>query len=158
MLHSADDVQRLTSIVLDPHRQQALRERASLDTAFADIELTAQTVRRQRPGGGVGRAGGASSTVLAERARALPPGVPVAFARLGHARRAMDLALVAPSPAEKAVRLASVTRVLDSISDPHAVQAAAAAARWAEGPAVKAHRPAEMSKTPRRPQGRPPWR
>jgi tetratricopeptide (TPR) repeat protein len=44
----------------------------------------------------------------------------------------MDLALVAPSPAEKAVRLASVTRVLDSIRNPHAVQAAAAAARWAE--------------------------
>ncbi|MFE9069058.1 hypothetical protein [Streptomyces violaceusniger] len=133
MLHSADDIQRLTAIVLDPHRQRALLERASLDTAFSDIELTAQTVRRQRPDDLVKLAAlAASSTVLAERARALPPGVPVAFARLGYARRAMGLALVAPSPAEKAVRLASVTRVLDSISDPHAVQAAVEAARWAE--------------------------
>ncbi|MGA5442232.1 hypothetical protein ACPCKW_22310 [Streptomyces griseoincarnatus] len=133
MLHSADDIQRLTTIVLDPHRQRALLERASLDTAFSDIELAAQAVRHQRPDALVELAAlAASSTVLAERARALPPGVPVAFARLGHARRAMDLALVAPFPAEKAVRLASVTRVLESIGDPHAVQAAVEAARWAE--------------------------
>ncbi|MGW2287010.1 hypothetical protein [Streptomyces phaeochromogenes] len=133
MLHSAGDIQRLTEIAVDPHRQRALLERASLDTAFADIELTAQTVRRQCPDDLVKLAAlAASSAILAERARALPPGVPVAFARLGHARRAMDLALVAPFPAEKAVRLAQVAGVLAKINDQCAVEAALEAARWAE--------------------------
>lgn len=133
MLHSSGDIQRLTMIALDPHRQRALLERASLDTAFADIEMTAQLIRHQRPDDLVELAAlAASSAILAERARALPPGVPVAFARLGHARRAMDLALVAPFPSEKAVRLAKVACVLAGISDPHAGEAAAEATRWAE--------------------------
>ncbi|MET7295351.1 hypothetical protein ABZS79_24970 [Streptomyces griseoloalbus] len=133
MLHSLGDIQRLTEIALDPHRQRALLERASLDTAFSHIELTAQTVRRHRPDDLVAlTALAASSAMLAERARALPAGVPVAFARLGHARRAMDLALVAPFPAEKAVRLAKLAHVLVGIDDRHAVEAASEATRWAE--------------------------
>ncbi|MGA5506981.1 hypothetical protein [Streptomyces umbrinus] len=133
MLHSAGDLKRLTGIALDPHRQRALMERASLDTAFTHIELTAQLVRRQCPEDLVElTALAASSTVLAERAGALPAGVPLTFARLGHARRAMDLALVAPFPAEKAVRLARVARVLVEVRDRLAAEAATGAARWAE--------------------------
>jgi hypothetical protein len=133
MLHSVGDLQRLTTIALDPHRQRALLERASLDTAFSHIELTAEMVRSQCADELVELAALAvSSAILAERARALPPGVPMAFARLGHARRAMDLALVAPFPAEKAVRLAKVARVLVGVGDQHAAEAAAEAARWAE--------------------------
>ncbi|MEU9167656.1 hypothetical protein AB0D34_07635 [Streptomyces sp. NPDC048420] len=133
MLHSAGDLKRLTDIALDPHRQRALMERASLDTAFTHIELTAQLVRRQCPEDLVElTALAASSAVLAERARALPAEVPLAFARLGHARRAMDLALVAPFPAEKAVRLARVARVLVEVGDRLAAEAASEAARWAE--------------------------
>ncbi|MCX4564233.1 hypothetical protein [Streptomyces sp. 2-1] len=133
MLHSAGDLQRLSAIALDPHRQRALMERASLDTAFTHIELTAQMVRRQCPDNVVElTALAASSTVLAERARALPADVPVTFARLGQARRAMDLALVAPFPAEKAVRLARVARVLGEVGHQLATAAASEAARWAE--------------------------
>ncbi|MFG2327029.1 hypothetical protein [Streptomyces sp. NPDC048568] len=133
MLHSVGDLQRLTTIALDPHRQRALLERASLDTAFSHIELTAGMVRRQCPDDLVELAAlAASSAMLAERARALPRGVPLAFARLGHARRAMDLALVAPFPAEKAVRLAKVARVLVGVDDQLSVEAASEAARWAE--------------------------
>lgn len=137
MLHSAGDLKRLTDIALDPHRQRALMERASLDTAFTHIELTAQLVRRQCPEDLVElTALAASSAVLAERASALPAGVPLTFARLGHARRAMDLALVAPFPAEKAVRLARVARVLVGVSDRLAAEAASEAAseaaRWAD--------------------------
>lgn len=133
MLHAAGDVQRLTSIALDPHRQRALLERASLDTAFSHIELTAQTVRRQCPDDLVELAAlAASSAVLAERARALPSDVPVTFARLGHAQCAMDLALVAPFPAEKAVRLAKVARVLVGAGDRRAVEAASKAAHWSQ--------------------------
>ncbi|MFD3627325.1 hypothetical protein [Streptomyces sp. NPDC058698] len=133
MLHSAGDLKRLTDIALDPHRQRALMERASLDTAFTHIELTAQLLRRQCSDDLVGLAVlAASSAVLAERARALPAGVPVTFARLGHARRAMDLALVAPFPAEKAVRLAKVARVLVGVGDQLAAEAASEAARWAD--------------------------
>ncbi|MFC5670592.1 hypothetical protein [Streptomyces incanus] len=133
MLHSVGDLERLTTIALDPHRQRALLERASLDTAFSHIELTAETVRRQCPDDLVELAAlAASSAILAERARALPPGVPMAFARLRHARRAMDLALVAPYPAEKAVRLAKVARVLAEVGDQLAAEAAAEAARWAD--------------------------
>ncbi|MFB8023877.1 hypothetical protein ACFC36_35475 [Streptomyces rubiginosohelvolus] len=133
MLHSVGDLKRLTDIALDPHRQRALMERASLDTAFTHIELTAQLVRRQSPEDLVElTALAASSAVLAERARALPAGVPLTFARLGHARRAMDLAFVAPFPAEKAVRLARVARVLVEVGDRLAAEAASEAARWAE--------------------------
>ncbi|MFE3547388.1 hypothetical protein ACFXN2_01815 [Streptomyces kronopolitis] len=133
MLHSAGDLKRLTGIALDPHRQRALMERASLDTAFTHIELTAQLVRRQCPEDLVElTALAASSAVLAERARVLPTGVPLTFARLGHARRAMDLALVAPFPAEKAVRLAKVARVLVEVGDRLAAEAASEAAQWAE--------------------------
>ncbi|WP_461025861.1 hypothetical protein [Streptomyces sparsus] len=133
MLHSAGDLKRLTDIALDPHRQRALIERASLDTAFTHIELTAQLLRRQCPEDLVELTGlAASSAVLAERARALPAEVPVTFARLGHARRAMDLALVTPFPAEKAVVLARVARVLVRVGDRLAAEAASEAARWAE--------------------------
>ncbi|MFM9540155.1 hypothetical protein ACKI1P_21215 [Streptomyces turgidiscabies] len=133
MLHSAGDLNRLTGIALDPHRQRALMERASLDTAFTHIELTAQLVRRQCPEDLVElTALAASSAVLAERARALPAEVPLTFARLGHARRAMGLALVAPFPAERAVRLARVARVLVGVGDQLAAEAASEAARWAD--------------------------
>lgn len=133
MLHGAGDIQRLTAIALDPHRQRALLERASLDTAFSHIELTAQAVRRQHPDDVVELAAlAASSAMLAERARAMPVGVPMAFARLGHARRAMDLALVAPFPAERAVCLAKVARVLAEVGDRHTAEVASEAARWAE--------------------------
>ncbi|MFF3851277.1 hypothetical protein [Streptomyces sp. NPDC002328] len=133
MLHSAGDLKRLTDIALDPHRQRALMERASLDTAFTHIELTAQLVRRQCPDDLVElTALAASSSVLAERARALPAEVPLTFARLGHAPRAVDLALVAPFPAEKAVRLARVARVLVGVGDRLAAGAATEAARWAD--------------------------
>ncbi|MEU5193600.1 hypothetical protein AB0G86_05980 [Streptomyces scabiei] len=133
MLHSAGNLKRLTDIALDPHRQRALMERASLDTAFTHIELTAQMVRRQCPEDLVElTALAASSAVLAERARTLPAGVPLTFARLGHARRAMGLALVAPFPAEKAVRLAKVARVLVAAGDRLAAEAASEAARWAD--------------------------
>ncbi|MEU0027478.1 hypothetical protein [Streptomyces sp. NPDC006335] len=133
ILHSAGDLKRLTDIALDPHRQRALMERASLDTAFTHIELTAQLVRRQCPEDLVALTALAGSTaVLAERARALPAEVPLTFARLGHARRAMDLALVAPFPAEKAIRLAGVARVLVGVGDRLAAEAASEAARWAD--------------------------
>jgi hypothetical protein len=133
MLHSAGDLERLTAIALDPHRQRALLERASLDTAFSHIELTAQQVQLQADPDLVELAAlAASSAMLAERSRTLPRAVPLAFARLGHAQRALGLALVDPFPAERAVRLAKVSRVLAGIGDPHALQAAEEAARWAE--------------------------
>ncbi|MGI5144242.1 hypothetical protein [Streptomyces sp. CA-106110] len=133
MLHSINDSERLTAIALDPRRQQALLGRASLDAAFSDIELSAQMIRRRRPVDLTGLAGlAASRTMLTQWARALPVGLPVAFAHLGYQQRAVQFALLAPYPAGKAVRLANVARALVSAGDQHAVQAARDAARWAK--------------------------
>ncbi|NYJ36788.1 hypothetical protein HNR10_004669 [Nocardiopsis aegyptia] len=132
MLHSSGDSERLTAIVLDPYRQRALLERASLDTAYSEIELSAQMVRDRRPGDlGDLAALAACSAMLTERARSLPPSLPVAFARLGYPQRAIEFALAAPDPALKAVCLAKVARALAGTDDQHAIQAAREAARWA---------------------------
>ncbi|MFD4687235.1 hypothetical protein, partial [Streptomyces sp. NPDC058461] len=133
MLHTAGDVKRLSDFALDPRRQRALMERAALDSAFAQIELTAELVRRRCPGDLVElTALAASSAVLAERAWAIPADVPVAFALLGQPRRAIDVALVAPLPADKALRLAGVAVVLDKAADGLAGEAAGLAGRWAD--------------------------
>ncbi|MET8977389.1 hypothetical protein ABZX85_17385 [Streptomyces sp. NPDC004539] len=134
MLHSIGDGERLTALVaLDPRRQQALLARASLDAALSEIDLNAQMVRRRCPQDLKGLAGlAASRAVLNERAQGVPANLPAAFARLGHPQRALRFALVAPYPAAKAVRLAKVARVLAQTGDPHAVQAARDAARWAQ--------------------------
>ncbi|MGW3664406.1 hypothetical protein [Streptomyces sp. NPDC005141] len=133
MLHSTDNSERLIAIALDPRRQHALLRHASLDAAFSDIELSAQMIRRRRPDDLTGLAGlAASRAILAERARALPESLPVAFALLGHPQPAMQFALLAAYPAEKAVRLADVARALAGASAQHALQAAREAAEWAE--------------------------
>ena len=134
MLHGIGDGERLTALVaLDPHRQQALLARASLDAALSEIDLAAQMVRRRRPQDLPGLAGlAASRAVLNERAHGVPANLSVAFARLGHPQRALQFARVAPYPAAKAVRLAKVARALAETGDPHAGQAAWDAARWAQ--------------------------
>lgn len=132
MLHSTGDSERLTEIVLDPRRQGALLKRASLDTAFSEIELSAQMVRHRQPDNLRDLAAFAACyTILTERSRALPPNLPVAFARLGHPQRAIKFALAAPHPVLKAVYLAKVARALVGTDDQHATQAAQKAACWA---------------------------
>ncbi|MFF7234552.1 hypothetical protein [Streptomyces sioyaensis] len=136
MLTSNDDSERLTAIALDPQRQQALLGRASPDAALSDVERSAQMIRRHRPNDLTGLAGlAASRAILTEQGRSLPASIAVAFARLGHPQRARQFALLAPHPAEKAVRLASVARALADAGDQHADQAAETAKDavwWAE--------------------------
>ncbi|MFK0154299.1 hypothetical protein ACIQVK_19765 [Streptomyces sp. NPDC090493] len=134
MLHSIGDGGRLTALVArDPHRQQALLARASLDAALSEIDLTAQMVRRVCPQDLEELAGlAASRAMLNELVQVVPLDLPVALAQLGHPRRALQFARVAPDPASKAVRLAKVAQVLSEAGDPHAVQAARDSARWAQ--------------------------
>ncbi|MGW2800765.1 hypothetical protein [Streptomyces sp. NPDC001269] len=132
MLYSTEDSERLTTIALDPRRQRTLLGQASLDAAFFDIELSARMIRRRHPDDLTELAAlAASRAVLTEQARAVPVSVAVAFARLGHPQRAEQFALMAPHPAEKAIRLASVARALEKTGDRRSVEAAREAARWA---------------------------
>ncbi|ALO91252.1 hypothetical protein SHL15_0035 [Streptomyces hygroscopicus subsp. limoneus] len=133
MLYSTEDSERLTTIALDPRRQRALLGRASLDAAFSDIDLSARMIRRRRPDDLTELAAlAALRAMLMEQARAVPVGVAVAFARLGHHQRSLQFALMAPHPAEKASRLASVARTLEETGDRRSAEAAREAARWAE--------------------------
>ncbi|NNJ02690.1 hypothetical protein HHX38_00800 [Streptomyces sp. PKU-MA01144] len=133
VLRGASGTERLVSLVLDPHRQLALLARSSVDTALSEVELTHQMVERETPGDlGILAALAASRDMLYEDARALPPSISVAFARLGHPQRAMGLARTAPYPEDKAIRLAKVACVLASTDHEQAIEAAQEAARWAE--------------------------
>ncbi|MFG2232285.1 hypothetical protein ACGFNX_20110 [Streptomyces sp. NPDC048723] len=133
MLRRSGGTERLVSLVLDPHRQRVLLAQAAVDAALSEIELVRQVIEDEAPGDLATMAALAvSRDLLHDDARALPSSIPVAFARLGYPQRAMDLALAAPYPEDRAVRLAKVTRALASVGDGHAVQAAQEAARWAE--------------------------
>ncbi|MFF2777062.1 hypothetical protein ACFVU3_19405 [Streptomyces sp. NPDC058052] len=133
MLRRSGGSERLVSFVLDPSRQRALLARAAVDAALSEIELVRQVIEDEAPGDLATMAALAvSRDLLYDDARALPLSVPVAFARLGYPQRALDLALTAPYPEDRAVRLAKVTRALASVGDGHAVQAAQEAALWAE--------------------------
>ncbi|MGW2105107.1 hypothetical protein [Streptomyces sp. NPDC001948] len=132
MLRSKGNAKRLAAFILDPRRQRALLDRGLVDTAVSEVELTRQQVERETPGDlGTLAALAVSRAVLAARAAAMPPSIPVAFARLGHSQRAMDLALTSPDSAGKAIRLAQVARVLTGTNHKHATQAAKEAAQWA---------------------------
>lgn len=133
MLRRPGGTERLVSFVLDPNRQRVLLARASVDAALSEIELVRQLIEAEAPGDLATMAALAvSRDLLHDDARALPLSIPVAFARLGYPQRALDLALAAPYPEDRAVRLAKVTRALASGGDGHAFQAAQEAARWAE--------------------------
>ncbi|MEU3921463.1 hypothetical protein [Streptomyces sp. NPDC029004] len=133
MLRGASKTDRLVSFVLDPRRQLALLACSSIDGALSEVELTQQVIERETPGDlGTVAALAASRDLLYAEAGALPPSIPVAFARLGQPQRAMGLARSAPYPAAKAVGLAKVARVLASTDHRHATEAAQEAARWAE--------------------------
>ncbi|MGW1563957.1 hypothetical protein ACWCQ1_46990 [Streptomyces sp. NPDC002144] len=132
LLRGTGSTERFVSLVLEPRRQMALLARSSVDTALADLEEARQLVERERPRDfGVLAALAASRELLHEEARALPPSIAVAFARLGHAQRAIDLARTAPYTPAKAIRLAQVAGALTSIDAQCAAEAAQEAARWA---------------------------
>jgi hypothetical protein len=132
MLRSAGSTERVVSLALDPRRQLALVARSSVDTALADLEAARQLVELDGAKDlGVLAALTASRDLLREDARALPPSIPVAFAALGHSRRAIDLARIAPYTSDRAARLAQVARALAGSDPRHAIEAAQEAARWA---------------------------
>ncbi|MCT9075299.1 hypothetical protein [Streptomyces fulvoviolaceus] len=133
MLRRSGGTERLVPLVLDPRRQRILLTRAAVDAALSEIELARQVIEHEAPGDLATMAALAvSRDLLHDDARALPLSIPVAFARLGYPQRAMDLALAAPYPEDRAIRLAKVTRALASVGDGHAVRTAQEAARWAE--------------------------
>jgi hypothetical protein len=133
MLRRAGGTERLVSLVIDPHRQRLLLARASVDAALSEIELARQVIENESPDDLATMAALAlSRDLLHDDAMALPLSIPVAFAGLGYPQRAVDLALAAPYPADRAIRLAEVSRALNSVGDGHALQVAQDAARWAE--------------------------
>lgn len=132
-LRDMGSTKRLLSFVLDPRRQLALLTGSSVDTALAEVERARQTVEAEAPGNLVALAGlAASREMIYETARTLPPSIPAAFARLGHPQRATELARAGRYPADKAIRLAKVARVLAGTGDANATDVAWEAARWAE--------------------------
>ncbi|MGW3819643.1 hypothetical protein [Streptomyces sp. NPDC005046] len=133
MLRSAGSAERIVSLVLDPRRQLALVARSSVDTALADLETARQLVKDNGAEDiGVLAALAASRDLLHQDARALPPSLPVAFAALGHSRRAIDLARTAPYTSDRAARLAQVAQALAGSDPRHAIEAAQEAASWAQ--------------------------
>lgn len=133
MLRLKGDTARLTSFVLAPGRQQVLLDRASVDTALSEVELTRRVIEREALNDLAALAAlAAARDILAERARALPLSIVLAFAELGYPQRALDLARSSPHPADKGIRLAQVARVLAGTGHEHAPEAAQEAARWAE--------------------------
>ncbi|MEV7863730.1 hypothetical protein AB0O86_34300 [Streptomyces hirsutus] len=133
LLRNTGSTEQFVSLVLEPRRQLALLARSSVDTALGELEAARQLVEHEGSEDfGVLAALAASRDLLHDDARALPPSIPVAFACLGHSKRAIGLARTAPYTPDKANRLAQVARALTGIDRQHAVEAAQEAARWAE--------------------------
>ncbi|MFI8105431.1 NACHT domain-containing protein [Streptomyces sp. NPDC086023] len=131
-VQGSGDVEHLAALVLDPHRQLRLVARSAVDIALSDLDLAVAAHPDTSPRSLAVLAGAAvSREFLFRDVRALPRSVPRAVARLGDARRARDLARVAPFASERAAALADVARVLASIGHEQARETALEATEWA---------------------------
>ncbi|MEU8512975.1 hypothetical protein AB0C76_15520 [Kitasatospora sp. NPDC048722] len=132
LLTRTGEQHRLSDLVLDPRRQAALVHRSSADAALSQLEpARREIVHSGAPDLGTLAALAASREMLTEGARALPPSLAEALARLGHADRAIEVARATAFPAEKARRLATLAGVLAETGHPYALRVAQEAAAWA---------------------------
>ncbi|MFJ2215895.1 trypsin-like peptidase domain-containing protein [Streptomyces sp. NPDC101062] len=131
MVTGHGDLDRATALATDLRRSDRLREATGSDAAgLAEIEAVRDAVLEADAGDIASLAAlTAAGALLARRNRALPPGIPVALARLGQTRRAVGMARSVFRPWDRARALAGVARVLAERGDPEA----AAVAREALG-------------------------
>ncbi|AXG78659.1 hypothetical protein [Streptomyces paludis] len=152
LLRHNSDTTRLTKYVLAPKRQLRLAAESGADLALAELRLLLESVSpegtegaegysggQDRPGGtatpkalAVAAAVAVSREFLLSHARAVPRDLLRAFARIGDTgdvRRARALALLAPHPSARALRLSDISRNLANKEE--ALALAREAAVWA---------------------------
>ncbi|MEW2133192.1 hypothetical protein [Streptomyces sp. NPDC005435] len=133
LLHEAENIGRLTALVLDPRRQLRLVRRSGADVALAQLDLVAPpgTDGSPPPSLATAAAVAASRELLSAHVRPLPDSVVRTVARLGDAQRARALAGTCGRAVDKALNLAGVAHVLKAMGDEQAADAAREAGRWA---------------------------
>ncbi|MFC9427434.1 trypsin-like peptidase domain-containing protein [Streptomyces sp. NPDC056987] len=132
MVTALGDLTRATALATDVRRGDRLRGATGSDAAgLAEIEAVREAVLAagsDDPGSSGDLSSLAALTaagaLLARRNRTLPPGIPVALARLGQTRRALGMARSVFRPVDRARALAGVARVLAERGDDQ-VEAAA---------------------------------
>ncbi|MFI6699653.1 trypsin-like peptidase domain-containing protein [Streptomyces sp. NPDC050509] len=119
MVTALGDLDRATALATDLRRGDRLREATGSDAAgLAEIRAVRGAVHAAEDSDiGSLAALTAADALLARRNRALPPGIPVALARLGHTRRAVGMARSVFRPSDRARALAGVARVLAERGD-----------------------------------------
>ncbi|MEE1804154.1 trypsin-like peptidase domain-containing protein [Streptomyces sp. JV176] len=135
MVTALGDLDRATVLATDVRRSDCLREATGSDAVgLAEIEAVRDAVL-EADAGDIGSlaALAAAGALLARRNRALPPGIPVALARLGQTRRAVGVARSVFHPWHRARALAGVARVLAERGDRQAVSVAREALRLESG-------------------------
>ncbi|MFJ7999838.1 trypsin-like peptidase domain-containing protein [Streptomyces sp. NPDC096310] len=126
MVTALGDLDRATALATDLGRADCLREATGSDAAgLAEIEAVREAVLAADADDlGSLTVLTVAHALLARRNRALPPGIPVALARLGHTRRAVGMARSVFRPEDRARALAGVARVLAERGDDQAEAAA----------------------------------
>ncbi|MEU6866660.1 hypothetical protein ABZ924_25930 [Streptomyces sp. NPDC046876] len=131
LVRESNNPERLTALILDPHRQLRLVQRSGSEIALADLDLLALPGADRTPTPAAAAAAAAARDRLLAHVRPLPDSVVRTIARLGDARRARALAGASGHSAAKALNMAAVSRVLRGMGHEQAADAALEAGQWA---------------------------
>ncbi|MGW4031604.1 hypothetical protein ACWEFL_20185 [Streptomyces sp. NPDC004838] len=140
LLHEAPDIERLTALVLNPRYQRRLAECSGADVALAHLRLIAPLHPDHSPPLGQAAAAAASREMLLAHVRPLPGSVARTIARLGDTGRARALAAASGRTVDKALNLADVAGVLQTMGGKEAATTAREAGKWARAALREADR------------------